>query len=184
MRSNTDGLLSLQLALERLPWLLVTLVAGMASAWIIGHFQTTLQRWVALAAYIPVLMGIGGNAGTQSLGVTVRALALRHLNRRTVRQAMVTEVAAGALLGLGCGAIVFLVVLYWQRDLHTAGVVGSATCAVLTAATGVGTLVPIVFHLLSVDPAIASGPFITTAVDIIGLLIYLGLATFALSSLG
>lgn len=165
---------------ERLPWLLVTLGAGSISGLIISHYTVTIERMVALAIFMPVLIGLGGNAGTQTLAVVVRGLALGQLRSRQVFRIVLYEVRNGALLGLVLGLAVGLLAFYWKRDALLGWIVGLSLQGTITLSTAVGAGIPLCLKTLGIDPALASGPFITTTVDAAGLFIYLGLATLLL----
>lgn len=170
-----DGIL--KRAKGRLPWLLGLLLGEMVAANVIEGFKETLQSVVVLAYFIPVLIGMGGNVGTQSLAIAVRGLATGELETRKLRSALARELKVGLVLGLGSGVAVFLVVMAWQRLPAIGLIVGVAMVLALVSAAFLGTLVPFVLHRFGVDPAVASGPFVTTLMDILGLLIYFVTAT-------
>lgn len=168
---------------KRLPWLVLLLFGNFISANVIRGFTTTLESVVALAYFIPVLMDMGGNVGTQSFAVTVRGLATGEVERRDLLRTMVKEAQVGVLLGASIGALVALVAVIWQGSPVMGFVVGIAMSLTLVTAAVVGTLVPMVFERIGVDTALASGPFITTIIDVTGLLIYFWLATRLLQTL-
>ncbi len=170
-------------AWQRFPWLCLTLLAGMLTAAVIARFSPTLRRLLPLATFIPLLIGMGGNSGTQALTVTIRALdsapSLRQAWRLVRR-----ELATGILLGCGQGILIGLIAQAWHGHAGLAFITGVAMALIVTVSTVLGTLVPMLFFRLGIDPAVASGPFISTFVDVIGLVVYLGLATLWLDLLG
>jgi len=164
----------------RLPWLIICLFGGMISAGVIGLFSGTLQQVIALAAFIPVIMDMGGNIGTQSSTITVRGIATGHIDLSQARRLLLREIRIGALMGLACGTIVGLLAALSYAEYTLALVVGAAMFSAITVAATIGMLVPLIFSYLKVDPAVAAGPFITTITDIVGLGIYFLLATLML----
>lgn len=166
---------------SRLPWLLVTMLGGLFSGQVLGSFSDQLSAVVALAFFIPLLTGMGGNVGTQSSTVTVRGIATGQINPGTVIKTIFRESMVGITLGLVLGSIVALVAYFWQGNMVLGLVVGLAMLGNMFTAATMGTLVPIVFKKVGVDPAVASAPFITTSIDIVGLIIYSSLATLLMS---
>ncbi|MGI6630262.1 MAG: magnesium transporter [Bacillota bacterium] len=162
---------------SRLPWLLITLVGGLLAGRIIRGLEAELQAVVALAYFIPLLTGMGGNVGTQSSTITVRGLATGQIDAKELFIAVGREAMVGMAVGLICGLIVTLVALFWQKSLLLGLVVGGALLGNMITAATMGTFVPMVFKRLGIDPAVASAPFISTSIDITGLLIYTGLAS-------
>jgi magnesium transporter len=171
-------------AVRRLPWLFFALLSGVLSAAIITHYHDILQRWALLVAFIPTLLGLGGDAGVQSLAVTIRGLTSRRLNRRTVWKTAGNEILTALVLSLLSAGAVFIFAHAWRGDVATALVVGGAAAATLFSASLMGVLVPVALHLLRVDPAIASAPIIGLAVDLMGLIIYFTLAGMMLARMG
>jgi magnesium transporter len=168
----------------RMPWLLVVLVGGLLAGGVIGQFEEMLQSVVALAVFIPVMMDMGGNVGTQSSTIFVRGMVLGHidLDRRVVRyiaRQAVIGLVMGAITGLGAGLVAWV----WQGELLIGVVVMLSMTITCSLASVVGYSVPWLMHRLGVDPAAASDPFITTFKDITGLLIYFTLATTLLGHL-
>jgi len=135
---------------------------------------------IALAAFIPVIMDMGGNIGTQSSTITVRGIATGHIDLSQARRLLLREIRIGALMGLACGTIVGLLAALSYAEYTLALVVGAAMFSAITVAATIGMLVPLIFSYLKVDPAVAAGPFITTITDIVGLGIYFLLATLML----
>ncbi|MDI3535003.1 MAG: magnesium transporter [Thermosediminibacterales bacterium] len=164
-------------ALRRLPWLLVALFGEIISGGVIDGFSHTLEAVVALSFFIPVLMDMGGNVGTQSSAIIVRGIATGNINPYEIGKNLFRETVVGLLVGVFCGIVVAGVAVAWQKMPVLGLVVGTAMSITLTAAAIIGTLIPLLLNRLGQDPAVASGPFITTALDISGLFIYFGSAT-------
>ena len=164
----------LQVAAKRLPWLLVCLVGGLFSGSVIGAFETTLEAIVVLAFFIPVIMDMGGNVGTQSSTVFVRSLATGEIEANEVWGYFFKEIRVGFLMGFVCGVMISLAANLWQQDFAPwlGLVVGIAMFSTVTAAAIIGTLIPLLFWKMGADPALTAGPFVTTIKDVTGLLIY------------
>lgn len=163
----------------RMPWLLVNVAGGIAGAAVLASFSHTLEAVLTLAAFIPVSMALGGSLGLQSSTIVVRGLATGAIEPGDVRRVFLREVRVGALVGLVSGLLVGGVALLW-RDPWLGAVVGTALFAASCVAVVTGTLAPILFQRLHIDPAISSGPLVTSINDLTGLVIYLGLATLML----
>jgi magnesium transporter len=170
-------------AKKRLPWLIILLFLGMMPASLIGRFEETLEKVSILAMFIPLIAGMSGNTGTQALAVAVRSLATGDFEQEGKWKIIVREAGTGIITGATCGALITLIVYLWKHDIFLGTLVGFSLLATLTVATIAGALVPLIMHRLNVDPAVASGPFITTINDIISILIYFGLATVFLNRL-
>ncbi len=168
---------------KRLPWLLVTLLGGLGIAELIHHFDPLLRQELLLAGFIPIVMGMEGNVGIQAATVTVRGIATGRIDG-SVSRAVGQEVFNGAVLGLFFALAIGGYCLARFGDGRVALSVALAVLTGMTSAALVGTLVPLTFRRLGVDPAIATGPFVTTAMDVLGLTIYLGAATVLLGHLG
>ncbi|MTH36492.1 magnesium transporter [Paracoccus limosus] len=174
----SDG--PLQTARQRLPWLVINLFTASLSALVISRFEGTVARLVILAALMPIVASTGGIAGTQSLAVAVRALATRDLTSTNARRVILRELAAGMLNGLGLAVILFLAGTFILGAPMIGVVLGMAMiCNQIVAATG-GVLVPLGLSKLGVDPALASGTFVTTMTDMMGFFAFLGLASWIL----
>jgi len=179
------------LARRRLPWLLICLLGGMLSGSVIGVFEETLQSIVILAVFIPVIMDMGGNVGTQSSTIFVRGLATGEISPRDIWKYFFREVKVGLTIGITNGAILGLAALLWKgipafglpEGLMLGLVVGLALFFTITLAAIIGTLVPIIFNYYGIDPAISAGPFVTTIKDVTGLLIYFYTASIFLKLL-
>lgn len=169
-----------QTARQRLPWLVANLFTASLSALVISRFESTLTQLVILAALMPIVASTGGIAGTQSLAVAVRALATRELTSANARRVILRELAAGLLNGLGLAAILFLAGSLILGAPMIGAVLGMAMIAnQIVAATG-GVLVPLGLSRLGLDPALASGTFVTTMTDMMGFFAFLGLASWIL----
>jgi len=164
----------------RLPWLSICLFGEMISAGVIGYFSGTLRQVIALAAFIPVIMAMGGNIGIQSSTITVRGIATGRLDLSHRRKLLFREIQIGALMGVTCGAIVGLLAALRYTEYTLALVVGTAMFSAITVSATIGLFIPLAFRYLKIDPAVAAGPFITTVNDIVGLGIYFFLATLML----
>ncbi|MBC8214723.1 MAG: magnesium transporter [Candidatus Marinimicrobia bacterium] len=171
-------------AKTRFPWLMASWIGGVIALMIIGAFETLLEKTVALVAFIPVIIGMGGNVGTQTSTIIVRGIATGRVNVNEVYKIIFKEIRVGMLLGIIYGA--FLGVLAYFRfvdftsPVELGFIVGISIFFAMTIACTIGSLFPIVLDKLNFDPAISTGPFVTTAIDIVGVLIYFYIATFFL----
>ncbi|WP_019240522.1 MULTISPECIES: magnesium transporter [Bacillus] len=170
-------------ARKRLPWLIILLFLGMLTASLIGRFEDALSQKAMLAIFIPLIGGMAGNSGTQALAVAVRGIATGELEEVSKWKLVFREASTGMITGATCGAIIAGVIYFWYGDLYLGILVGFSIFATIIFATLAGTLVPLLMHKMKIDPAVASGPFITTISDIISILIYFGLATLLMSYL-
>lgn len=164
-------------ARKRLPWLIALLFLGMITASMISQFEDTLSKVAILASFIPVIGGMGGNTGTQALAVAVRGMATGDVAKRGKMRMVIREGLTGIINGVTCGIIITLVVIIWQKSFYLGLLIGLSILATLIVATLAGAIIPLIMHKLKIDPAVASGPFITTINDIISILIYFGLAS-------
>ncbi|WP_435892199.1 magnesium transporter [Peribacillus simplex] len=164
-------------AKKRLPWLIILLFLGLLTASLIGRFEETLSQKAILAVFIPLIGGMAGNTGTQALAVAVRGIATGELEQASKWKLVIREAGTGLITGLTCGTAIVFIVYIWQGDLMLGLLVGISIFITLIVATLAGSLVPLLMHKMKIDPAVASGPFITTINDIISVLIYFGLAT-------
>ena len=170
-------------AFRRLPWLIFLLLIGLVSANIINFFEHTLEAVVALSFFMVIITGMTGNTGTQSLAVVVRGLASRDILPGTIRKLILRELGVGLIIGLVNGALIALITLLWQGNIYLGIVVGGALFLSLIIGTLAGTIIPLILYYLKIDPAIASGPLITTLNDIFSLTVYFGFASIFLSFL-
>jgi magnesium transporter len=167
----------------RLPWLVLNLITALASATILSLFENTIARVAALAAFFPIVAGVSGSAGTQTLTVTVRGLALGELNPRDGLRALGREVFVGLANGVAVGCLIAVIALVWKGAPTLGVVVGAATLLNMIGAGIAGALVPLIMQLLQIDPALGSPILVTTITDASGYFIYLGLATLVLPRL-
>jgi len=164
----------------RLPWLFASCIGGIVAFFIIGHFEGSLKKLAYLAAFIPVIMGMGGNIGTQTSTIVVRGLATGRLNIRDAWSVIFKEFAIGFILGVVYGFLVGLVAQLRYSTFQVAISVGLAVISSMSVAALVGSLVPMGFARINVDPAVATGPFVTTAIDIVSVYFYFKIATILL----
>ena len=164
----------------RFSWLMVNLLTAIAASVVISFFEDTIERIVALAVLMPIVASMGGNAGTQTVTVAVRALALRQLSRSTVMGFVLRELSVGIINGAVFAVTAGLVSYFWFGDLSVALVMAVAMMANLIIAGVSGTAIPLTLSRFGVDPAVASSVFITTVTDVIGFLTFLGLAALFL----
>jgi magnesium transporter len=167
----------------RLPWLLIAMAGGIVSGSVIGAYRNTLEAIVMLAVFIPVIMGMGGNVGTQSSTIFVRGLATGEIDRTEVWSYFFREIRIGLSMGVICGLLITITALLWQGNPYLGVVVGISMFVTLSVATLIGTLVPLLLNLAHIDPAITAGPFVTTIKDFTGLLIYFVIASLFLEYL-
>jgi magnesium transporter len=170
-------------ARKRLPWLIILLFLGMMTASLIGKFEDTLSKVAILATFIPLIAGMAGNTGTQALAVAVRGIATGDLQKESKLKLIIREAGTGIITGTTCGILVMLVVFFWQHDFFLGLLVGVSIFSTLIVATLAGSFIPLLMHRFNIDPAVASGPFITTINDIISILIYFGMATMFMNYL-
>ena len=161
----------------RLPWLLASCLGGVVAFFVIGHFEGTLNRFAYLAAFIPVIMGMGGNIGTQSSTIVVRGLATGRINVRDFWRVVSKEFLIGLILGVFYAVLIASVAQFHYTVLMLALTVGAAVVISMTVAALVGSGVPLLLARLNIDPAVATGPFVTTSIDIISVYCYFILAT-------
>jgi len=164
-------------AKKRLPWLIILLFLGMLTASLIGRFEDTLNKVAILAVFIPLIAGMAGNTGTQALAVAVRGIATGDLEKESKPKLILREAGTGLITGSICGVLVSIIVYIWQGNLYLGILVGFSILFTLIVATLAGALIPLIMHKFKIDPAVASGPFITTINDLISILIYFGMAT-------
>ena len=162
---------------KRFPWLLVNLATAFIAAGVVGMFEKTIGVWVALAVFMPVVPGMGGNAATQTLTVIVRGLALGELTWGNSRKALLKEVLVGLGNGVATGIVAALVAWAMYRQPSLGLLLFFSMVINLFVAGAAGTLVPLGLKAMKVDPALASTVFITTFTDVCGFAAFLGLAT-------
>lgn len=164
----------------RLPWLFASCLGGIVAFYVINHFESSLSRFAFLAAFIPVIMGMGGNIGTQSSTIVVRGLATGRLSVRDIRTVVFKELVIGGMLGVFYGLLIGGVAQVSYSRLSFALAVALAVLSSMSVAALVGSLVPMFFARLNIDPAVATGPIVTTAIDIISVFFYFQISTILL----
>ena len=165
---------------KRLPWLVVNLAAALLAATIVALYEPTIARFSFLAVFLPVVAGMGGNSGTQTLTVIVRGLALGEVSWASGKSILLKELLVGINNGLVTGILAGVVAYLWRGSYMLGLVLGAAMIINVALAGVVGTLIPLILKKLRIDPAIASGIFVTTFTDAVGFLSFLGLATYFL----
>jgi magnesium transporter len=164
----------------RLPWLFASCLGGILAFFLISKFETGLAQFAYLAAFIPVIMGMGGNIGTQSSTIVVRGLATGKINIRDLWPVVMKELTVGFILGVVYGFLIGLVAQMQFSEFTLAMSVAFAVVSSMSVAALVGSMVPMVFARINIDPAVATGPFVTTAIDIISIYFYFTIATVLL----
>ncbi len=165
---------------NRYRWLIINLGTGFVAAFTVSLFKDTLSNYVLLAIYMPIVAGMGGNAATQTLAVQVRGIALRQIELKTAWRTLKNELGAGLINGIITGTLVAIIVVFLNHDVKIALILGIAMVINLLVAAFFGTLVPLMMEKLGKDPAASATIFITTATDVLGFLVFLGLATLIL----
>ncbi len=161
----------------RFPWLLVNLFTSIIASIIIGLFSGTIEALVALAVLMPIVASMGGNGGTQTLTVAVRALATKDLTGTNARRIILREVMVGLLNGLAFAVIMGIIGYFWFGSLNLGYVIMVAMVINMVVAGLAGILIPIILERVGADPALASSVFVTTVTDVVGFFVFLGLAT-------
>lgn len=165
---------------NRYRWLIINLGTTFLAAFTVSLFKETLDKYVLLAIYMPIVAGMGGNAATQTLAVQVRGIALQQIDIKTAWRTLKNELGAGFINGLINGLLVSAIVIVFNRDLKIAIILALAMIINLLVASIFGTIVPLIMKKLGKDPATSATIFITTATDVLGFMAFLGLATIIL----
>jgi magnesium transporter len=165
---------------HRAVWLGVNLLTAILASWVISQFEQTIEKVVALAVLMPIVASMGGNAGTQTLTIVVRGLALGVITEANARQVLLKELLVGAVNGLLWALAVALVALLWYQQWKIGLVIAAAMVINLAFAALSGVTIPVLVRKLGVDPALASGVILTTVTDVVGFFAFLGLATLFL----
>jgi magnesium transporter len=168
--------------MARLPWLLITLFGGLLISLILEKFHARISKVLILAAFVPAVLAMGGNTGIQASTLVVRTIALRGLEGRSIKKLLLREIIVGAIMGTICGLFIGGWALIWVHHspdpsfsaIRLASVVGLALFSAMSFAAVFGALVPVVLNRVKIDPAVASGPFVTITNDLAALLIYFG----------
>jgi magnesium transporter len=161
---------------NRFPWLLASCVGGILSALVMGAFESTLAAHHYFALFLPIILGMAGNVGTQSATVTVRGLALGQIGEERKAAALRRELAIGLTLGLAYALLVGGVAALMGDKPIDGLAIGFSMAIGMTLASTLGTLVPLLLSRLRVDPAVATGPFVTTGLDLLGVALYFGVS--------
>ncbi|MFE8698882.1 magnesium transporter [Cytobacillus sp. FJAT-53684] len=170
-------------AYRRLPWLILLLFIGILSGSIISGYSRTLEKVVALAFFMPMISGMTGNTGTQSLAVVVRGLVSNDIDKKVIMRLVMREFGVSLIIGFVCGILISLIAFFWQGNAVLGAVVGLSLFLTLIIGTLAGTIIPLILYRLNIDPAVASGPLITTLNDIFSLVTYFGIATIFINHL-
>jgi len=165
---------------RRLPWLCVNLLTAFVAGGVVQIFEGTIARWTALAIFLPIVAGQGGNAGAQTLTVIVREMALGEMSKGDGRRALIKEAILGICNGLAIGLLVGVVGYFWKGSAMLGVIVGTAMLLNMIAAALSGVFVPYTLKAMKIDPALASSIFVTTVTDVAGFFFFLGLAALAL----
>ena len=163
---------------SRVPWLLVNLLTAFLAASVIGLFDATIQQIVALAVLMPIVAGMGGNAGSQTMTVTVRALATKDLDIYNAWRVIRREMGVGLINGAVFAILIGMVAGLWFSDTNLGGIIAAAMIINMFAAAVAGILIPLLLDRLGIDPAVASAVFVTSVTDCVGFFAFLGLATW------
>jgi magnesium transporter len=165
---------------QRLPWLFVNLITAILASLVIAQFEAAIAQVVALAVLMPIVASMGGNAGTQALTVAVRALATKDLTRANLMRVVTREAGVGLINGAIFALVMGLVGLVWFGSPMLGAVIAAAMVINLLAAGLAGILIPVALDRFGIDPALASGAFVTTVTDVVGFFAFLGLAVVVL----
>lgn len=168
---------------KRAPWLLINLGTAILAAQVVSLFEGTIQKVVLLATFMPVVAGMGGNAGNQTLAIMIRAIALGEVALKKARKVLIKEISVGVVNGVLTGLAIAIVAYYWKGNPILGLVLMIAMIGNLFVSSIVGVLVPLCFRALKIDPAIASTVILTTFTDCFGFFFFLGLATLLMNYL-
>ena len=167
----------------RIPWLFITLIGEFLAVTVTNKFDHTFTALPVIAAFMPLLAGLGGNIGTQSITLMVRGMSTGQISLNSGWHHIMRETVTGLSIGVIFGMLVTFVTWGWQHNLELGLIVGVAMSLNMTIATMIGTCTPLILKKMKIDPAVASGPVIATTIDVIGLAVYLTLVTWYLISL-
>lgn len=171
---------TLKISRARLPWLIAGLFGGIIAAAVINQFESSLEKVLALSFFFPVIMAMGGSTGTQAATIVVRGLATGDISLMNIGKRLWMEMRVALVNALVCGILLALIVGTWVSDYGLGSVVGLALVLIIVNAGVIGSAIPMALEKWNIDPALATGPFVTTSNDILSLLIYLGLVTIYL----
>ncbi len=164
----------------RLGWLIVNLFTAFLAAWVVTFFEETISQFVLLAAFMPIIAGMGGNAGTQTTAIIIRGLALRRVDSTVIKSILCNEAVAGVINGFAIGLLVAGIAYIFNENLMFGLIAGISIILNLLIAAIFGTITPIILKTFGQDPASSSSVFVTTATDVFGFFIFLGLASIFL----
>jgi len=164
----------------RLKWLGINLITAFLAAFVVSMFENTLSQIVLLAAFMPIVAGMGGNAGTQTTAILIRSLALKKIDSKEIKSILGNEMFAGLINGTIVGIIVTLIAYLFNQNLLFGLIAGVSVITNIIIASIFGTLIPLTLKSFGFDPASSSSVFVTTSTDVLGFLIFLGLATIFL----
>ncbi|TVO70922.1 magnesium transporter [Sedimenticola selenatireducens] len=165
---------------RRALWLGINLLTALMASWVIGQFEATIEKIVALAVLMPIVASMGGIAGSQTLTLTIRGIALGQISGKNTRWLILKELAVGSLNSLIWAGVVAVIAGFWFNDVNIGLLIATAMCINLILASLTGTVLPIALEKLGIDPALAGSVLLTTVTDIVGFLSFLGLATLFL----
>ena len=168
----------------RLPWLLTGLFGGIASAVVMNHFKSSLESVLTLAFFVPIITAMGGNVGIQSSAIVVRELSVGGVSVVRTGGKLLRELKVSIINGLVLGSVLLAIVSLWQKNYRFGVLLAVCMMTIILWATLMGAVVPLLLKKMNIDPALATGPFITTSNDILGILTYLGIATLFLDWIG
>ena len=166
---------------NRLPWLVICMLGSIVTGIVIQMYEITIAETIALVSFIPVITATGGNSGVQASTVVVREIALDRMDITKVWEEVWRQLKIALSLGLVCGIVLTVLADLWKKNSLLGMIVGVSIFLVVVWSNFVGVVIPVIFKRLKIDPAIASGPLITTLNDVIGVFIYLSVATMLLS---
>jgi len=168
---------------KRLPWLYLNLMTALTSVLVIGFFEDTIKIMVALVFFMPVIAGLGGNAGGQTLALIIRGIALGEITFENAKRVLARQIAVGATNGVAVGLVIALIAYFWKGIPILGLVIGLAMIISVFAGTMVGVLIPLALKRLNFDPALGSNILLTAFTDAFGFFSYLTLATIFLKLL-
>jgi magnesium transporter len=171
---------SLRISRSRLPWLLTALAGELLAAFVLSRFEESIHTILALAFFLPIIMAMAGNIAIQCSSIVIRGLATGEIGIIDMQRQILKEIRVAGINGIILGFVLASIVTIWIGDFHVAAVVGTALVCVIFFAAFNGTIFPLILKKLRIDPALAAGPFVTMTNDTLGIMIYLGIATFFL----
>lgn len=165
---------------SRLPWLIASWAGGVGGAMLLGNFTSTLEKLVSLAFFMPVVFGMGGNVGSQSSTITVRGIATGELGQHRLFSRLQKEALVGISLGITFAVLLAGVSFLLYQDTRLSAILSVSILATMTCAASLGSMLPMLFQRLGIDPAVASGPLVTTSTDVLSITIYFSIASLLL----